>query len=288
MYAACHRPLLECQGQPIRASLTGDTVSSTEQRQPDKCAGPQRSARRATSARAVIGSETRAGRNNRFMDEELEKTICGRDTPAPVAYEVQERLGKTPLSTKRSSPQARMGTARRFGEGGGAQRGGAEMAYDAAVSALGRQLQSRKKSLPSYGFGTSTRDGVRGVRQHVQHQRQLCDVCKVFVQSSIAIDAMAIMKLQWRWRTTLAHAGHLPNGRLHYLFNVVQVYISKEHGKVLHGVGTPGPATAQGVSAFQGQKMSYKATQPAYRFGSARRLPRHLADTLPGPQTYCA
>lgn len=185
----------------------------------------QANARRSTSARAIIGSETRDARNTkRYMDEALEKTSGVRSTPGP-AYEIAERLGCTPLSTKRTPPCVRMGSAPRFAP---AAARGPEMNYEASPSALGRQTYSRKKTLPSYGFGTSTRNGARGV------------------------------------------------------------YLSKEHGKVLHGVGTPGPMTAQCVSAFQRQAMSRKETLPAYRFGSARRLDRHLQDTAPGPCTYCA
>lgn len=125
-------------------------------------AGTQHNARRVTSARPVFGEETRAGRDKRFMDEELEKAACaGRNTPSPHAYEIQEYLGKQPLSTKRRSDTVRFGTARRFGSG---PDGGIGMVYNASPSALGTQVYSRKKTLPSFGFGTSTRDGARKVR----------------------------------------------------------------------------------------------------------------------------
>lgn len=68
----------------------------------------------------------------------------------------------------------------------------------------------------------------------------------------------------------------------------VQVYLSKEHGKVMHGLATPGPMTSRSVSAFQQQQSSQKATQPSFGFGSARRLPKTVSDSQPSPATYCA
>jgi hypothetical protein len=242
--------------------------------------------RRTTSARAVIGSEARDARNTkRFMDEELEKTSGVRATPGPD-YDIGERLGKSPLSTKRASPHVRIGSARRFGAAG---KAGPEMSYDAAPSALGRQTFSRKKTLPAYSFGTSTRDGSRGVCSLGPHPQQVlpepqCQSyvrhtggCRLQEQQSIRATCSYMV---WRVRLQECH--------VHHDVHRVQVYLSKEHGKVLYGVGTPGPMTAPATSAFQRQQISRKKTQPAYGFGSARRLPKNLADTLPGPSTYCA
>lgn len=68
----------------------------------------------------------------------------------------------------------------------------------------------------------------------------------------------------------------------------VQVFISKDHGKALFGVGSPGPVTASKVSAFHKQAISQRKSMPCFGFGTSKRLPKYDTEKVPGPGTYCA
>jgi hypothetical protein len=127
-------------------------------------AGRQLTSKRATSARAMFGQGTREDRNKLYMDPELEKCSCGRGTPGPV-YKHLLGLGKQPLSTAPMAPSAHFGTAKRFSTDAKHPLHSSPGAgqYAANKSALGKQVYSKKKTLPSYGFGSSTRDGARHV-----------------------------------------------------------------------------------------------------------------------------
>lgn len=122
--------------------------------------GAQRNSRRCTSARAPFGSETRDTRDKRYMDHELETSFCGRGTPGPV-YGFQQSVGRQVLSTKTTGGRATMGKAARFG---GGRVDGHTPDLQTGTSAIGRQTHSARATLPSYGFGTSTRDGAKAVR----------------------------------------------------------------------------------------------------------------------------
>lgn len=69
---------------------------------------------------------------------------------------------------------------------------------------------------------------------------------------------------------------------------VAQVFISLDHEKASHGVGTPGPTTSNRVSAFRSQTMSGKASAPSWGFGTGPRLSKYNTEGVPGPGAYCA
>jgi hypothetical protein len=155
-------------------------------------AGPQKDSRRATSARATFGAATRDDRNKQYMDAELEKAFYGRGTPGPV-YDVTSGLGKQMLSTRATAARCSMGSARRFNNnthnpmyaGPGAGQ------YRSVVSSLGKQPYSRSKSLPAFGFGTSTRDGAKNVCRLLQWASMFSGGCQAN---------------PWRWLLVVLHA----------------------------------------------------------------------------------
>ncbi len=64
------------------------------------------------------------------------------------------------------------------------------------------------------------------------------------------------------------------------------LYISKEHSKDKHGIGTPGPVTAVLPPSVGKQPDSRKKTAAAWGFGSAQRLVYKDLRKTPGPGAY--
>ena len=111
------------------------------------------------------------------MDAQCAPAASVNKTPGPNIYKSAYAIGPQTLSQRTSAPCAHMGSAKRFGGAGSAinRVGGPGMVYDAASSALGKQVYSRKKTTPSFGFGTSTRDGCSRVR--------FAELCFVFAEA---------------------------------------------------------------------------------------------------------
>jgi hypothetical protein len=95
------------------------------------------------------------------MDRELEKCVAGRNTPGPV-YGYCHSVGPQILSTKSTGQRAMFGRSGRFGPLSAQSAPGP--IYNASTSAFGVQPTHTRRSLPAYGFGTSTRDGAKRVR----------------------------------------------------------------------------------------------------------------------------
>lgn len=126
--------------------------------------GTQLTSKRASSARATFGTGQRGDCEKQYLSSELEKCNSGRNTPGPV-YKHLVGIGKQPLSTAPYAPRASFGTAQRLNHGTKhaiSSTPGAGQ-YASHKSALGKQVYSRKKTLPAYGFGTSTRQGMKSV-----------------------------------------------------------------------------------------------------------------------------
>eukprot|EP01025_Chloroclados_australasicus_P009951 TRINITY_DN13865_c0_g1_i5.p1 TRINITY_DN13865_c0_g1~~TRINITY_DN13865_c0_g1_i5.p1 ORF type:complete len:311 (-),score=3.85 TRINITY_DN13865_c0_g1_i5:363-1295(-) len=135
--------------------------------------GVQKASKRPSSSRATFGTETRDGRNKQFMDEELEKTVTGRDSPAPNSYNNYDSLGKQKLSGKDTNPMWKFGLADRF-------------KYDFITRAkdlpgsgqynntqsIGLQSLSPRKTLPKYSFGSCTRDQTQKQFISMEHEKQ--------------------------------------------------------------------------------------------------------------------
>lgn len=138
----------------------------------ERSLGTQLTSKRASSARACFGNGRREDCEKQYLDAELEKCKAGRNTPGPV-YKNLLGIGKQPLSTAPSAARAHFGTAPRFNHGtkhainntpGAGQ-------YGTHKSALGKQVYSKKRTLPAYGFGTSTRQGMENVYISAEHEK---------------------------------------------------------------------------------------------------------------------
>lgn len=134
--------------------------------------GDMKDSRRATSPRAVFGSSTRDAVSKIYLDEELNKTFYGRETPAPNVYAANGAVGKQADSKKENAPAWRQGTGQRF------KYDFMDRARDLPgagqynqYAAVGKQTLSIKKSLPVYSFGTSTRDSCRKAFISKEHEK---------------------------------------------------------------------------------------------------------------------
>ena len=148
----------------LSASCVRFYVASFSDSKLDLASGTQLTSKRASSARACFGTGRREDCEKQYMDAELEKCKAGRGTPGPV-YKHLLGIGKQALSTAPSAARTHFGTAPRFKH---ATRHSMNMTpgagqYATHKSALGKQVYSKKKTLPSFGFGTSTRQGMESV-----------------------------------------------------------------------------------------------------------------------------
>lgn len=140
----------------------------------EKSIGTQVTSRRPSSARAVFGTGKREDADKQYLNAELEKCKAGGNTPGPV-YKHLVGLGKQPLSTAPCAARTHFGSAQRFKSDSKTNvmlntTPGAGQ-YASHKSALGKQVYSKKKSLPAYGFGTSTRMGMQRVYISAEHEK---------------------------------------------------------------------------------------------------------------------
>jgi len=135
--------------------------------------GPMKESKRSTSPRAVFGSSTRDGQSKVWLDEELMKTYCGRESPGPCNYGTPNSVGKQVDSRRGTEPSWKQGTAQRFkgDTTAGAGPGLAPGAYNSAYNALGKQALSTKKTLPMPKIGTSQRDASKKVFISKEHEK---------------------------------------------------------------------------------------------------------------------
>lgn len=115
-----------------------------------------------TESQFATAPAFKQGTAGRFMEKNPSK-----DTPGAGSYKCAEAFGKQTLSSKSTLPAAKIGTAQRdatkkifiskehekssYGENSPGPATGS------VVNAIGNQTLSVKKTLPSWGFGTSKR-----------------------------------------------------------------------------------------------------------------------------------
>ncbi|KAL6748123.1 flagellar associated protein [Haematococcus lacustris] len=126
--------------------------------------------KRATSPRPMFGNATRDGQSKVWLDEELMKTYCGRETPAPNSYSLQGALGKQVDSKVPSQPGWRQSTDERFKQRHDGEKPGAGT-YAVNAAALGKQTMSSKRTLPSPKIGTTERDAASKVFISKEHEK---------------------------------------------------------------------------------------------------------------------
>jgi hypothetical protein len=202
--------------------------------------------------------------------------------PGPGAYPSAAGLGSQKESRRLTVPRAVFGVATRDGESKvwlddemmkqyhGKDTPGPN-SY-AAFQGIGKQVDSKYESLPSWKQGTANRfknkvsahDETPGAGHYPTYE---------------SLGKQTLSQKQTLPATTIG------NGTREIITS--KVFLSKEHEKAQFGQFTPGPATANRVDAIGPQTLSVKASAPRWGFGSGKRDPNPTNDT-PGPGAYFA
>lgn len=217
-------------------------------------------------------------------------------------------LGKQPLSTAPCAARTHFGSAQRFKSDSkmnvmlNTTPGAGQ--YASHKSALGKQVYSKKKTLPAYGFGTSTRMGM----QRVRNCHTLKVLCPYAPQKNVWSFPNGFLEAY-----LLAHTGgirieveyciyacrctsqlSMRKGSMDKGLQVLILHV-KSHavrcalfvGMCNHVHCCTGPMTARPKSAFRQQVNSSKSTSPSFGFGTSKRNSQY-GNPNPGPGTYCA
>ena len=126
--------------------------------------GPQVSSKKRSPPAYGFGTSNRDQAAKVYISKDHEASTGGRASPGPAVYDYRASVGPQVIGTKESSPLWTFGTEGRFAaqdrESGMSKYAVAVPGagtYDAGVGVGQPQLESKKETVPAYGFGTSTR-----------------------------------------------------------------------------------------------------------------------------------
>jgi hypothetical protein len=133
--------------------------------------GPQLNSAHSSAPVYGFGTSTREHREKTFVSPQHSKLQPNpKASPGPAAYGATSTLGKQTDGRLESSPNWVFGSGDRFGGGPKASNVGPG-SYNAS-SSIGPQLTGGDSS-PSYGMGSSTRDGVQTVYISEDHSNSM-------------------------------------------------------------------------------------------------------------------
>ncbi|KAK3257247.1 hypothetical protein CYMTET_33657 [Cymbomonas tetramitiformis] len=136
--------------------------------------GRQSDSTKPTKPSYVFGNGSRQGETKVFYSKEHAEKDMPRVSPGPVVCNTTSSVGMQPSSVKPTNPSWVLGSESRFkyehAERASKIPGAGQ--YEADV-ALGQQTMSKKKSLPSYSFGTGGREQLRKVFISKDHTKDL-------------------------------------------------------------------------------------------------------------------
>lgn len=159
-------------------------------------------------------------------------------------------------------------------------------------STFGDQPSSMKKSYPSYGFGTSSREQAGKVFVSQEHTAlatagtQSPGPAVYLLPASVGgkqPDGRKADPPVWGFSTAPMMGFGTAERK-----NVRKVWISQEHMRLdMHGMDSPGPAAKYEIKSTMGkQDHSTAETPPAWVFGSSARAPVEAGLASPGPSAY--
>lgn len=287
--------------------------------------GKQHDSRKGTAAAFGFGSSNREGAAKVFLTAEHSKADYGHESPGPVydlkssvGKQESSKNASAPLFSFGTADRFSK-------ENATAQRGAppGPGTYP-KPSSFGRQGESSKLTDPAFGFGTATRDGQAKVFLSPDHSKSDFGKCSPgpsvynsknsvgkqpeshkenapsFVFSSAErfkyehVERAARVPGAGQYNATASVGRQTESKKANcpkYGFGSskrehrAKVYISAEHEKSSHGMGSPGPAIIGGKSSVGKQQSSKNVSASSWSFGSARRFVYSEAKT-PGPGTY--
>jgi len=132
--------------------------------------GPMTDSRRNTEARTLFATATRDQVDKVWLDDELMKVQCGKESPGPCAYTKPGGLGEQKESRFATQPTAKIGSASRFERANLSKDTPGAGTYKCG-EAFGKQTLSNKKTLPQAKIGTSQRDQIKKVFISKEHEK---------------------------------------------------------------------------------------------------------------------
>ncbi|KAG1677650.1 hypothetical protein FOA52_010432 [Chlamydomonas sp. UWO 241] len=132
--------------------------------------GPMTDSRRSTEPRTMFSNATREQVDKVWLDSELMKVQCGKDSPGPCQYAKPSGLGPQLESRYATQPQQKMGTAQRFDKVNLSKDTPGAGSYKCA-EAFGKQALSSKATMQHAKIGTSNRDQAKKVFVSREHEK---------------------------------------------------------------------------------------------------------------------
>ena len=172
-------------------------------------------------------------------------------------------VGQQPVGLSESAPEWKFGADQRWERGNRSTLDNpAPGKYDAA-SGIGNQADSKKVSLPHFGFGTSTREDQERVFVTQEHNKTLFGRLSPGPSTYTLNPAMGKQ-----------HLSYEPVGFQRKIRNGSQpswIFGKSERLGAAQPNSVPGPGAYKTVSAVAPQANSTKPSKPSYGFGTSNR-----------------
>lgn len=223
------------------------------------------------------------GRDERF------RPGSAPNEPAPNRYSVQATIGEPQvLSRVPSEPKFGFGTAtrhqmsqasvsrERVKDLHGTESPGPQAEYKVSVGAIGKQINSKYATTPKFSIATRA-NFARKVDGDVGEASPGPMYCV-----PAAVGSQPESNRKGAGRAVIGSATRE---------NQAKVFISREHGKGIHGRDTPGPQADYYISGSLGKQISSKSsTRPSSAFSKASRWGQYERESrqnsVPGPGSY--
>ncbi|KAK9829789.1 hypothetical protein WJX72_007931 [[Myrmecia] bisecta] len=280
-----------------------------------------------TAPACGFGSAVRSNCSKQYVSPDVDRANCkamGGNNSQGAIYKVQETLGKQCLSTWHSAPVSGFGTAKRpsMAEKSAAPGPGA---YKLKAT-IGGQFDSTKETAPSMRFTTANRDAAEKIFVSAEHEkagygRESPGPSAYNLSGGLGKQQLSDHETLPAWKMGgekrfqydfVKRAETSPGPGQYKPPNTVgpqvmstkktqpvigfghgtrdqtkKMFISVDHEKSNYGECSPGPTTANPSKGIGAQQLSTNANQPAWGFGSGKRLAGYVTDT-PGPGEYYA